>query len=77
MLNPPGDTSLDSGLVRIGITGTVLLVNSNLECIPLLSPELAYGLVLDTHGKNTVNFTVMTRVGVTTSDPSGNGDECP
>lgn len=71
VLNSPGDTSLDSVVVSAGSSGTVVLVNSNLDWLPLLTPEFAYGLVFDTVGCGAVNLTVVARLGVSTSEYSG------
>lgn len=54
-MNSPGDTSLDSRVGSAGGSGSVLGVNTGLEVV---TPEVAYGLVLDTVGCGSVNLRV-------------------
>lgn len=48
--NSPGDTSIDEVGLAAGGAGHLVLGRTNVLDEPLLTPELTYGLVLDTVG---------------------------
>lgn len=50
MDNSPGDTSIDTGVVTVGGTGSLVSGNSDAIVVNLSTPEFAYGLVFDTVG---------------------------
>lgn len=68
VLNSHGDTALDAVVEAVGLTGTVLLVNTGLLSV---TPEVAYGLVFDTVGCDAVNFLGSSSLVATTSAYSG------